>query len=238
MAGNNFKAPYNVDLVFCIDATNSMTNLIKTVKKNAISFYKDLVEAMEKKHKKIDKLRIRIIAFRDFLADGEGAMLTTPFYDLPSDEKLFVNAVNAITAYGGGDDPEDGLEALAYAMRSEWQPLGPKNRQIIVLWTDAGTHDLGYGRKASNYPAAMPKTFGELSAYWANRPDQPGALMDYSSERLVLYAPEKPHWTTIFDNWANVLHFPSIAGNGLSELAYSEILETIVNSITSGGNQQ
>ena len=37
MAGN-YKLTYNVDIVFCIDATGSMDNVINIVKENALHF--------------------------------------------------------------------------------------------------------------------------------------------------------------------------------------------------------
>lgn len=37
MENNGFKMTYNVDLVFCIDATGSMEYLIDTVKQNALN---------------------------------------------------------------------------------------------------------------------------------------------------------------------------------------------------------
>lgn len=40
------KLTYNVDLVFCIDATASMGGLINTVKQNAINLYQDIMETM------------------------------------------------------------------------------------------------------------------------------------------------------------------------------------------------
>jgi hypothetical protein len=106
--GSNTKMLYNVDLVFCIDATASMTHLIGTVKQNAINFQKDLAAAMEGKKKSINQLRIRIIAFRDYLADQENAILGTKFFTLPQDTDLFVHSVNSIAAFGGGDDPRTG----------------------------------------------------------------------------------------------------------------------------------
>ena len=232
--GSNASKPYNVDLVFCIDATASMTPLIEVVKQNAINFQKDLVSAMELKKKQISQLRIKIIAFRDFLADKSDAIMATGFFTLPQDMDLFVRAVNGISAFGGGDDPEDGLEALAYAMRAKWTPASSeaKTRQVIVVWTDAGTHELGYGSSAPNYPAEMPKTFAELSLWWPDVAQIPQALMDFNSSRLVLFAPNEPYWTTIFNNWENVVHFTAAAGSGLAEANYNEILDTIVNSLS------
>ena len=65
--GSNYSLKYNVDIAMCMDATGSMGTLLNTVKANALSFYADLTGAMEKKGKHIDELRVRVIAFRDYL---------------------------------------------------------------------------------------------------------------------------------------------------------------------------
>lgn len=232
------KVLYNVDLVFCIDATGSMSmeRMLEMVKEKALSFHEDLTRYMEgmKIPKHVNQLRIRLIAFRDYIADGADAMLTTNFFKLPEEKELFEKAVRGITAQGGGDDPEDGLEALAYAIRSHWDNgtkrqdgITLKRRQVIVLWTDEETHDLGFGRAAANYPAEyMAKDFSELTSWWED-----DSYMDPSSKRLLLYAPGKPNWRKISENWDNVLHFQSEAGAGLDTVTYDQIIHTIGNSI-------
>ena len=70
---------YNVDMVFCIDATGSMSPVLETVKQNALNFYDDVTKVMNEKQKSIDRLRIRVIAFRDYLADGDRAMFATNY---------------------------------------------------------------------------------------------------------------------------------------------------------------
>ena len=228
---------YNVDLVFCIDATGSMAmeRMLEMVKEKALSFHKDLTSFMENMNvpKHINQLRIRLIAFRDYIADGADAMLTTNFFKLPEEQDLFEKAVRGITAQGGGDDPEDGLEALAYAIRSHWdngkQQDGTvlRHRQVIVLWTDEEAHDLGFGKAATNYPKEyMAKDFSELTSWWEDE-----NYMDPGSKRLLLYAPGKPNWRKISDNWDNVLHFQSEAGVGLDTVTYDQIIHTIGNSI-------
>ena len=112
----NFSFDYNVDMVFCIDATGSMGGLIDKVKNNALNFYQDVQKMMTNKQKKIAQLRVRVIAFRDYAADGDDAMMVTDFFNLPAEEKDFEETVKSIRAEGGGDIPEDGLEALAYAI--------------------------------------------------------------------------------------------------------------------------
>lgn len=220
---------YTVDMVFCIDATGSMEDftgsqkrIINMVKENALNFYSDLTAKMEQKKKRISQLRVRVIAFRDYLADGENAMLVTDFFRLPEQAKAFESCINSITAMGGGDIPEDGLEALAYAIKSDWTDEGTDQRRIIVVWTDAGTHPLGYGARAENYPSGMPKDLSELEDWWDEMP--------LKAKRLVLYAPDAPSWSNIAAQWNNVVHYPSVAGNGLAECMYSDILDVLAQS--------
>ena len=230
---SNYKMTYNVDLVFCIDATGSMTPLIDMVKQNALKFHPDLTAAMAAKDKKINELRIRIIAFRDYIADGNNAMLITNFFSLPADSALLTQGVNSIQAFGGGDDPEDGLEALGFAIQSPWNnDSTAKRRQVIVVWTDDGTHDLGYGKSAANYPSKMAKDFAELTEWWGDSTLQIKGYVDNSSKRLLLYAPDKPAWNIISSNWENVLHYPSIAGQGLKGCTYNEIIDAIAQTIS------
>ena len=227
--GSNYKITYNVDMVFCIDCTGSMSDIIDLVKRNALNFYQDVTNAMTKKHKFISQLRVRVVAFRDYIADGDEAMLATDFFLLPDEAAEFEACVRSLRADGGGDEPEDAHEALAYAIRSNWTTEGTKRRQVIVVWTDASTHPIGYARKCPNYPNGMAQSIQELTAWWGDKQNK--GFMDQEAKRLLLYAPETPEWNLIADNWDKVLHFPSEAGNGLGELEYSQIIDTITNTI-------
>lgn len=216
-------------MVFCIDATGSMGGVIDMVKNNAVNFYGDVTNAMALKNKTINKMRIRVIAFRDYLADGDDAMLVTDFFTLPEQVADFEKCVKSIEAFGGGDDPEDGLEALGYAIRSKWDTEGMKKRHVIVVWTDASTHMLGYGNKAPNYPQHMAKDFNELTTWWGDCQNK--GFINQNAKRLLLFAPNEPYWKNISDSWDNVIHFPSVAGEGLSELDYKQIIDSISNTI-------
>jgi len=229
MNSNNLST-YSVDMVFCIDATGSMGKVIDMVKNNALSFYNDLQATMGAKNKNVNSLRIRVVAFRDYLADGKGCMLTTDFFKLPEQSEDFRRCVMGIEASGGGDIPEDGLEALAYAIRSKWDTAATKKRQVIVVWTDASTHELGFGKESEFYPKNMAKTFGELSEWWGDV-QLPSDYINQQAKRLILFAPDEPGWSTISENWDNVIHYPSTAGNGLAEVDYMTIIDTISNSI-------
>jgi hypothetical protein len=229
--GSNYRVTYGVDMVFCIDATGSMQPLLDTVKDNALNLYEDFQRIMRDEHRKyVEQLRVRVIAFRDYRADKDDAMLVTDFFVLPRQEDDLKQCLESITAFGGGDDPEDGLEALAYAMKSDWVKKFKKNRHVIAVWTDEGTHEIGYGKAYyDGYPNGMPKNFEELTRWWGSSNE--AGIMDEYAKRLLIFAPGKAHWDAIRDNWNNVLHYESEAGTGLEDWGYEEILNTICGSI-------
>ena len=113
MGANDYQMNYNVDMVFCIDTTGSMYPVLNMVKQNALNFYNDVTKVMTEKAKKIHQLRVRVVAYRDYLADGNTAMRVTDFFNLPEQSAEFEQCVRSLEADGGGDEPEDGLEALA-----------------------------------------------------------------------------------------------------------------------------
>ena len=121
--------------------------------------------------------------------------------------------------------PLHGLEALAYAMKSKWNTTAQKRRHVIVVWSDDGTHDLGFGKSAPNYPANMAADFNELTRWWGSR-TSPG-VMDESAKRLIIFAPNKKSWNKITDNWNNVIQYESEAGDGLADCDYEQILSAI-----------
>lgn len=227
--GSNYKITYNVDIVFCIDATGSMTDLIDLVKANAINFYSDLKNKMSSIGKSVNTVRVKVIAFRDYMEDKENAMLNTDFFNLPEEIDDFKDTINSITAFGGGDEPEDGLEALGFAIRSKWNEEGMKKRQIIVVWSDASTHPIGYAREEPHYNKNMAKDFDELTRWWGDKQNK--GYVNYNAKRLIMFTPDVPGWSDITKSWDNVIHYASESGEGLKEIEYKQILDAITNSI-------
>ena len=216
---------YAVDLVMCIDGTGSMGHLIEEVKSSALKFYERLEAKMSERQKKIDQLRTKVIVFRDYWADSPAlAMQASSFYNLRTQSSDFASFVSGIIATGGGDEPENGLEALALAMKSDWERSQDfaKQRYVVVVYTDASAHSLEKGSKPSHYPQDIPQTFDELTDYWHEMPVPP--------KRLLLFAPDASPWS-VMSTWDNVIHFSSKAGDGLEELEMEEILNAIANSI-------
>ena len=232
---NNNNLSYDVDIVFCIDCTESMDNVLNIVKERALTFHRDLCDKMQEKGKAIDSLRVRVVAFRDYLAWDEERrkghfcnepMLVTDFFPLPEAAEQFQISVRSLQPRGGGDIPEDGLEALAYAIRSDWsKAAGSKRRNVIVLWTDSEPHELGFGAASERYPKNMVRDLRELTAWWNEN------NWDNLSRRLVMFAPNTGAWNVLSDFWDFVILHPSQAGQGLRELDYKIILDCISQSI-------
>ena len=221
---------YSVDLVLVIDATGSMAPIIESVKSSALSLRDDLVKHMNEIGKTVDSLRVRVVAFRDFYADpAPESLMASEFFPLPERRSGFRDFLDALRATGGGDEPETGLEGLAEAIQSHWSTEGAKQRQIIVVWTDASAHPLERkkGDKPAGYPAYMPADFDELTDLWEGQ----GSPVHPSWKRLLLYSPDVYPWTDIANNWENTLHYTSKAGAGLGDRDYKTILDAIAHSV-------
>lgn len=217
-------AKYCVDIVLCIDATGSMGPIIEEAKQRALAFHDDLFAAMSEKDKKIDVLRVKIITFRDLFVDGDAALTQSQFFTLPDEREKHESFVKSISAFGGGDEPESGLEALASAIKADWTTDGDKRRHVICLWTDTSSHPLEKEGKLSSYPADMPANFSDLTDWWEQK-------MDRFSKRLLIYAPDAYAWSDISNVWNNALHYVSQAGTGLEEIDYKTIVTAIAESV-------
>lgn len=214
---------YNVDIVMCIDATGSMASIIEDVKSNALSFYQKFVDEMEAKSKSVQQLRIKVIAFRDYGSDSE-AMVESKFFTLDEENREFHNFVKGIEATGGGDEPENSLEALALAMNSDWVKTGSVRRHVIIMYTDASALKLGTRNGDSNYPSNMPADLAELREWWE------GQKMEKRAKRLLIFAPDTEPWSDMVD-WSNTFHTASKAGSGCDDTDIQTCIHMLVNSI-------
>ena len=195
---------YAVDIVFGIDVSGSMTPIIDQVKANALRFYDDVQSNLTAKGKNVDQLRVRVIAFRDFAADGEAALEESPFFTLPEERAGFSEFVNGLVAEGGGDAPESGLEAVALAIDSQWTTTGDRRRQVIVIWTDSPAQTLSPSVLPPDIAARVPADFSALTDAWEDEQGRMGS----SSKRLIVFAPDGPGWSDISGVWENVVHHP------------------------------
>ena len=231
---------YKVDIVMCIDITGSMQDCIDTVKNRALQFWPDLKEALAAASKNVSDVRVKVIGFRDFEADGDAALEVSRYFNLsdqgssdPEDYRAFVNG---LVADGGGDEPENSLEALALAIQSDWVQTGDKRRHVIVMFTDASAHKLEDANRSNpNYPENMPESFEDLTDVWMTPSSgQQGGTktkLKQPAKRLIVFGPEVYPWPELYESWDQVVYNPSKAGTGLDDVSYEDIINAIVGSV-------
>lgn len=120
-----------LDLVICIDTTNSMRKYIDPVRTKLIPMLEEMLSGFP-------SFRIGMVQYKDY----NDAYLTrvTPFTD---DFSRFQRNLNAIRVSGGGDIPEAVYEALYDgATRFTWEA----EARIMILIGDAPPHPRPRGR--------------------------------------------------------------------------------------------
>ena len=197
-------AGYDVDLVICIDGTSSMVPMFDTVKQNAAQIPTKYADAMARNQKTPRSLRARVIVFRDYKADGSLAMQESgEFFDLLDDDgqTAFVKYIDGIEPSGGGDFPENALEAIVLAMRSHWASSGSNRRQAILLFTDTEPLDLRLADRMNNpkYPEGMPANLDEMRRLYEYGDQEYATYYRPRYGRLVIYAPrtKESKWNTL-----------------------------------------
>ncbi len=124
-----------VDIVFVLDITESMQPYIDAVKQNMINFAQDLAQ----NHR---DYRLGLVTFEDYVVSAYPDCNCPYSKTMTSDAEKFTQWVGTLHAGGGGDIPEDPLDALAYAATL---PFRPDAQGIIIMITDAPPHVAGDG---------------------------------------------------------------------------------------------
>ena len=133
----SIKERVPVDFVFVIDITGSMQKYIDATKNYISTFTTSLTR------RGID-YRIGLILFSD---------IVEKVYP-PTDNVLtFLRWLNPIRSYGGGDEKENALEALAESCRLKYRPAANK---VVVIITDAPYHQ--YGEKGEGHSRYTTKS--------------------------------------------------------------------------------
>jgi len=154
--GPNISYPCEVDLkyVFVLDTTISMDDNLQATKQaiaDVISRFKDSPETEY----------VALVSFKD-QAKVE--------IDFTANYGAFLNSLNALTAFGGGDIPEGALNGVETVLNDlDWykavcsQPPTVTIRNMLIL-TDSTTHYRGDGTNVSD--VTMPET---ISTYMWTR---------------------------------------------------------------------
>jgi hypothetical protein len=124
-----------IDIVFIFDQTGSMQDEINAVKNNVLMFA-DILRGSSM------DFRLGLITFSDVVEQTR---------DFTSDVSEFKTWISEIWATGGGDEPENDLEALNRALQL---PFRPGAEVVFVLITDAPYHQNNSITKLSMLPLA------------------------------------------------------------------------------------
>jgi len=225
---NIFGTKRNIDVVFCIDGTGSMSSCIESVKSNARRFHMEFANAMTDLGSEIDSMRIRVVVFRDYKDEGKEAVTASDFFELPMDEPDFASYMSGVTAFGGGDYPENGLEALYEAMNSDFT-TGAKDRQVIVMFTDAEALALKERAGCEGYPADMVDEDGLITA-WACASQEKALKLREKNKRLVIFAPAGSKYEELSKKLNRSIFEPVDMGAGLKDIDFKEIIKIIAAS--------
>lgn len=223
------KWGYCVDFVLCIDATGGMAQILDKVKELAVSFMQSYVSEMEETCRTIDQLRAKVIAFRDYTYHSE-PMVESEFFVLPEQNAQFTRFLTGIKADGGGDLPENALEALALALKSDWTTEGSRRRQIILLFTDAPAAPSGTGSESPLYPEGMPRDLAQLTAWWEGTDPTFTGTYQPRAGRLVAFAPNAFPWTEM-QAWNRYWPAFSLAGTDLPDLEIRTAVDLLVGDV-------
>lgn len=109
------------DIIFVLDVTSSMADEIEAVKENVIEFADSLA------FRRID-FRLGLITFLDEIENA---------FPFTNDAQEFRRLVSQQFAHGGGDIPENSLDALQAAATADFRPFA---RRVVVWITDANYH--------------------------------------------------------------------------------------------------
>jgi hypothetical protein len=141
-----------VDIVFVLDVTESMQPYIDAVKANVISFAQDLAANNR-------DYRLGLVTFEDYVVSAYPDCNCGYRDKFTSNVQEFIQWVSALHAGGGGDIPEDQLDALTYAAKL---PFRPEAEGIIIIVTDAPPHHRGDGSAHTQHD----------EAFWDHHPDR------------------------------------------------------------------
>lgn len=133
------RAAPALDLQIVIDTTGSMGGEIAQLQ-HTIQSIASRIQALPQ----APTVRFGLVAFKD----QQGSSYLTKKTDFTSSVEDFGQALNALSASGGGDTPEDDESAIAEALDQPWSAEAPLHLSFLI--TDAPPH--------LDYPQDVPYT--------------------------------------------------------------------------------
>jgi hypothetical protein len=154
-----------VDIIFVLDVTESMQPYIDAVKQNVIAFAQDLARNNR-------DYRLGLVTFEDYVVSAAADCNCDYRKKMTSSVQEFTNWVGTLHAGGGGDIPEDQLDALAYASTF---PFRPEAQGIVIIVTDAPDHHAGDGSAHTQHD----------QGFWDHHPDKDKDVTDLTADQVA-----------------------------------------------------
>ncbi len=219
---------FRMDLVICLDTTGAMGASVDALKRDIGSLHQMLLQRMAHRGAALSGLRVRVIAFKDYRYDAD-PMIESRFCSLPEEGAALEAFLGGLECGGGGDLPENALEALALAIGSDWEAEGLRRRQVVLMLSDGAAHPLGECADAPAYPGGLPKTAEELRELWENGAPSSAGTFRPRMARLVAFVPPEEPWIGMTEWRGASLCFESAPG--LSGVSLSSIADAIIGAL-------
>lgn len=208
------------DIVFCVDATGSMTPCIDALKDQIRSFIQGLEKPADANTPPLN-WRMRVIGFRD-LNEGEAMVnLDAPMVKTGVEAQA---QVDLLEAQGGGDEPESALDAVwLAAAQTPWRPT-PEDpspaRKVIVLFSDA-----------TSLPTLHPSTVSQGAV--GNDFNAVRQILAEKNVAVYAWAPACPTWKELSQN-NKLVTYQEIAdaGTGLSTINFANLLKDLGKTLS------
>ncbi len=213
----------SLDLVVCLDTTQSMTPYIDDIKKN-------LGPILRERVKSYTRFRIGVVLFKDYWPDE----FLTRKYPFSSDIAVFEKILKAVKVVGGGDIPEVQCEAL-YTAATEFD-WNADIRQVILV-TDAPPHPLPRGKilfadVVRENQSRSIEADAIIEPATILPPDPAHAEMENVSKRIAELKEGDPSFKPLDDG--RPAAFPSDAAALKAAKGAGATHVVVVNSLTSG----
>ena len=226
----------DVDIVFVVDATASMRPIWNMLEESVTFFSERIKEyAEESSMRKIGRIRIKVVWFKDFYYCADVAYGESLFFEMQAEKEKLKDYMVNVNISSSGHEAKSALEALSMAMRSDFTQGGTFRRHFIVLFTDAPAHPFEdynafssqqgkNGCRVTMYPDHMPQNLKEFIDIWnlyenlesqkALGLDEFTTKLDMTGRRLVLVAPETYPWDKMEYEMDRLVRMDLNSGNG------------------------
>lgn len=114
-------------------------------------------------------------------------------------------------------------------MKSDFTATARRDRQIIILFTDADALELKERSDEANYPSDMVDEEGLIRAWYCMDQNSDFKLRE-RNKRLVMFAPERTKYRELQSKLNRSILEPVNMTDGLGDIEWSDFIK-----ITSGG---